>query len=180
MLLDHQLSTMKISLPRKPDLIKTHMIVEKLRNERNVEHLYLVKQNVAYLWFEGYKNYVFPQPEQLIKMQDAIVLHNHIAGTSFSYEDIDAITKYNAKELMVICKSRTYSVKRSSQNWPFSFNNDGDIEQYRAAFREANNYIDSLVEEGKMEESERNDFINHITWKLFFPRFDIEYKIYGL
>lgn len=113
-------------------------------------------------------------------MNDALVLHNHINGTSFSYEDVDAITKYNAKELMVICKTRTYSIKRPRKGWSFSFEKDNDYQQYQNAFNEANEYIDLLVEERQMEESERNDFINHITWKLFFPRFGIEYKTYGL
>ena len=180
MLSDHQTMNMKLSLAKKPDLKDIPLIIEKLRNENLIEHLYFVKRNTAYLWFEGERNYVLPQPEKLLRMNDALVLHNHINGTSFSYEEIDAITKYNANELMVICKARTYSVKRPSGGWSFSFEREKDYEQYQNAFNEGNEYIDLLIQERKLEERERNDFLNHITWKIFFPKFGIEYKPYGL
>lgn len=65
MLLDHRIINMEISLARQPDLTEVPLIIEKLRNENLVEHLYFIKRNQVYLWFEGHKNYVYPQPEQL-------------------------------------------------------------------------------------------------------------------
>ena len=171
---------MKISLPRKPDFLGVAEITEKLRRETKIEHLYFVKDNQAFVWFKGYKEYVIPPEEQILRMKDSLVLHNHVYGSSFSFEDIEAIVKYYAKELRIICQNRTFIISRPKVGWGFSFEDQNHYKQYQEAFNEANKYMNRLIESRAMFESERNDFINHFTWKIFFTKFEVDYKHYGL
>jgi len=171
---------MKISLPRQPDLFGVPEITEKLRKETKVEHLYFVKDNLAFVWFKGYKDYVSPPKEQMLRMQNALVLHNHIQGTSFSFEDIQSIVQHNAQELRIISQARTYIVKRPVEGWGFTFDNQEDYSQFQEAFTEANTYMDKLIEAKILLQSEKKDFTNHFTWRIFFSKFGISYNYYGL
>lgn len=171
---------MKVSLVRQPDLSGVVEITEKLRKESKVEHLYLVRENQAFAWFKGYKEYVNPPEEQMLRMKDVLVLHNHIHGTSFSFEDLDGIVKHNARELRIICKARSYIVIRPESGWGFSFGNKEDYKEYQRSYVEANKYMDRLIDINAMAEGERHGFVNHFTWKIFLPKFGIEYKHFGL
>jgi hypothetical protein len=51
---------------------------------------------------------------------------------------------------------------------------------YQKSFNEANSLLNKLIDKGALFEAERKDYINHFTWLVFFAKFDIKYKYFGL
>ena len=66
------------------------------------ENLYVFKNKLQILRFEGEADYVNPAEEYLLRIKDCTIIHNHPKGTSFSISDIKAITLYDAYELFVV------------------------------------------------------------------------------
>ena len=65
-------------------------VKQKLIAENKIEHLYFYKNGKQIARFEGESDYVNPSEQQLIRMKDCEVLHNHLEGSSFSVQDIAA------------------------------------------------------------------------------------------
>ncbi len=82
------------------DQLNEEQVRGQLRRERDVERLYIYKNNQQIARFRGHKGYnVINIPETwLVRMKDAIVYHNHLNGSSFSFEDVELIVAYDAKE----------------------------------------------------------------------------------
>lgn len=93
---------MKVHPLQKPDLFDIHAITQKLKAETEKEHLYLIKNGKAFAWFDVDKDNVNPPVEQIFRFNDALVLHNHPDGTSFSFEDVRNIIQTNIKEMRLI------------------------------------------------------------------------------
>ena len=51
------------------------------------------------------------------KMKDNIYTHNHPSGSSFSTDDYVVAATYNLKEMRVVTKGVTYSLKRPKSGW---------------------------------------------------------------
>jgi hypothetical protein len=104
-------------------------VKKKLLTEDKIEHLYFFKNGKQIARFEGESNYVNPAENQLIKMKDCEVLHNHLEGTSFSVEDVVAIISYDAQSLEVVSDGYVYSVFRPKKGWGFEFKmlKDGSV-----------------------------------------------------
>ena len=65
----------------------------------------------------GDKSSVGVTAEEEKYLRNAIVTHNHPGGTSFSSGDLKTMVAFNSKELRVVTRDYTYSMKRPKGGW---------------------------------------------------------------
>jgi len=175
-----------LSLKLPNDRLTEQQVREKLRKERNVEHLYIYKNGRQLARFEGYKAHtaVNVPAEWLVRMKDATVYHNHLGSTSFSFEDIELIVANDAKEFVVCSPKFDYIVRRPVGGWDFQLavtNNMIVLDQDSAEIFEesqslATQLFNTTVAQGHLRNSEWGDMRMHFIWSAFFGIKEIHYK----
>lgn len=162
---------LKIHPLLKDDGLNESQAIEAIRNKQK-ESLYFFKNGKQIARFEGEDNYVNPLEAQLIRMKDCTVIHNHPTSQSFSVEDIQAITRYDAKELIVSSPEYTYKVVRPESGWE-DFLNDPIFEEIKT---QNEDNINKAIQRGELFYSDRFLLENHLLWASYFKLKNIQYE----
>lgn len=175
---DSNLDDLIIHQPIKSDGKNEQEAMDFIRKKEK-EWLYIFnqlgKQTARY---EGETNYVNPpEAELLLRLNNATIVHNHPLDESFSVPDIVAITRYNAKKLVVVSPKYTYIVERNGNYWGFNLENN---QEDKALFEECMSQTEQMLHKelvmGYINTSKKNEELNHYSWKSFFEFKNIFYE----
>ena len=124
--------------------------------------------------FKGDSNRVIPNDRFTPEFKDAVIVHNHIRGVSFSKEDVQSIISANVKEFIVVTPDHTYQVKRPKNGWPANLQEE--FEKYwEISVRLAENMLMKLISMNEITLAERDVEEMHYIWSSFFKLNDIKY-----
>lgn len=118
--------------------------------------------------FKGAENYVNPPEEQLLRMRDKVILHNHPQDLSFSLADIQAITQYNAKKIIVITPKYTYIAERNGKDWSVDLNSKEDKDLLDEVIAITENMLIKDLQMGIIDYTQKIEDKTHHIWKDFF------------
>ncbi len=105
--------------------------------------------------------------EEVEKMENNILMHNHPGGTSFSKQDIKSATSLGVSEIRVVGEKYAYSMKASS-TWPSW---DTGIEEiYNAIYAEVYAEQAQAIRRGEMTIDEANIEHMHTVWSRLAKR----------
>lgn len=165
--------TIHNQLPR--DWVRTpEEAIQRIRYEV-LEHLYIFKGNRQIRRFIGETNRITIEEIHLKEMKDAIVVHNHPQGSSFSIEDIEAISYYDAKELIVVTQDFTHHIVRPRNGWEIDFSTEPTKQQYEASKALAEDSAMKSIAKNEMSLHEKEVEIIHYIWASFFLLNDVKY-----
>jgi len=126
----------------------------------------------------GSKNEVSFTKNEIKKMQNGVLTHNHPNETIHSPEDIAFMKNANLSEIRVCNKSKIYSIKRKSEKWNPEIHDKDSIKiEYNNAMNESGlKYRDIAAQEGKkfsdyLLKSEEEGLKN------FCDKFDLDFEI---
>ena len=127
--------------------------------------------------YEGEEGYVNPPEAQLLsKLNNATVVHNHPLDESFSLQDIKAITRYNAKKLIVVSPKYTYIVERNGNYWGFDLDSQTDIAFFEEITTMSEQYLHEKMQEREISYTDKINSLNHDVWKWFFKEKGVFYE----
>lgn len=155
---------LKIHPLLKDDGLNQEQAIAAIKNKQK-ESLYFFKNGKQIARFEGESNYVNPTEAQLIRMKDCTVIHNHPTSQSFSVEDIQAITRYDAKELIVSSPYYAYKVVRPESGWEKRLFTNNTLEE---SFSLAEDFLNKSVQRGEISYTQKLEDEMHEVWQLFF------------
>ncbi|MCU0352355.1 MAG: hypothetical protein MUD08_01240 [Cytophagales bacterium] len=141
-----------------------------------VEQVYFFKDGSQVARFKGEKTYVNPSEASLVRMKDAIVLHNHPGGTSFSVEDVKAAVTHDAAQLIVVTSDATYNLIRPRDGWNIDFDIKNTQDIFEEALSLAQDKLRKQEARGEIFSSEKDLLLNHYLWEAFFTHFGIRYE----
>jgi hypothetical protein len=168
-----------------PDVNSPLEIKEKLLIENEREHIYLLKNNVPFAWYEGEKDYVNLLDSEYIKIKNSDIYHNHLKGYSFSREDISMTIEYNARSITAVTSEAEYIVERPGKSWGFKFKIDGrgrlhsdqeTIHLFEEAISTAEDMLHRKTFVGELTHTDKILAENHYIWDIFFELKSIKYK----
>lgn len=140
------------------------------------ENLLFYKNNRQLLRFRGETNYVNPPEECLLRMKDCVVIHNHPGGASFSKEDITAVIRYNARQLIVVSPNgTTYVVMRPIGGWNIDFKDENVQGIYEESETIAEDVLNKMVANNDIKLYEKDNKRMHYIWSAFFQLNQIRY-----
>jgi hypothetical protein len=160
-------------LPRD-DAKTPDQAIRKIRYS-NREHLYIFKGGKQIRRFLGETDRVTLPQRYLFEMKDAVILHNHPFGTSFSREDVEMVIAHNAKKLIVVTAEFSYTITRPSNGWPVELDEQWIRANFETCKHIAEEMANKLVSQHQIRWSEKDATIIHYIWVLFFYRTDIQY-----
>ena len=127
--------------------------------------------------YEGEEGYVNPPEAQLLsKLNNATVVHNYPLDESFSLQDIKAITRYNAKKLIVVSPKYTYIVERNDNYWGFDLDSQEDKALFEECKTQAEQMLWRMQSQGIINTTQKNEDFNHYVWQFFFEYKNICYE----
>lgn len=101
--------------------------------------------NVIFSTSSGASNYVKFTEEQLVKMKDAVLTHNHPSGSTFSYEDVRLMIGKDLRAIRATSESFTYQLKKNGNNQK----KEEFIRDYNLALAENKKITDKLYDKEK-------------------------------
>ena len=140
-----------------------------------VEQVCFFKDGSQVARFKGEKTYVNPSEASLVRMKDAIVLHNHPGGTSFSVEDVKAAVTHDAAQLIVVTTDTTYTVIRPENGWGVDFETDATRDILEESTSLAKDELRKMEARGDINTTQKNEMENDYIWSAFFNHFNIAY-----
>lgn len=160
--------------PQPPDSINTiEKAIQKLRYEK-IEHLYIFKNGKQKRHFIGTEKEVIVESKYLIDVKDAVIVHNHPQGTSFSPEDFAALVNYDGEKLILVTLKYTYTVTRN-RKWNIILDEQFD-EIFNACSILAENLIDKEIAKNATNNFEKELEKMHYIWITIFDYYGISYK----
>ncbi|MFM9840979.1 MAG: hypothetical protein ACKVOQ_22115 [Cyclobacteriaceae bacterium] len=169
------MSDFPIHKPSPKDGVKTpDEAVLKIRYS-SFENLYVFKQGRQVRRFEGEENRITIEELYLREMKDAIVVHNHPHGSSFSIEDVQAICSYDAKELILVTMDFIYQINRPVNGWGIDFSEDKTKRQYEESQALAEDTAMKAIARNEISLHEKDVEIIHYIWISFFILNDVKY-----
>ena len=159
-------------------------VIEKLKSTIAQEFLYFFKNKRQIARFEGQTDNVSLSRNDMLLANNALVLHNHPLGTSFSIEDVANAVSYNVAEMQIVTTNVLYGLVRPHGKWPFSFellpdHTIGSDSLTKAQFEEAQALADEMGRKsevrGEISSSEKILLENHYLWTVFFHLKGITY-----
>jgi hypothetical protein len=165
----------KIHPPLPKDDAKTiDQAIQKIRFD-DIENLYIFKNDKQIRRFRGTGTDVSPESFYLLEMKDSIVVHNHPQGTSLSLEDLEAIVKFDAKELIIVTKAYLFIVTRPFRGWNIVF--DGSFqERYSISSSMAESLLDKEIAKNEITLFDKEIEKIHYIWAYLFQFYDVKYK----
>lgn len=160
-------------LPRD-DARSPNQAARKIRNADR-EHLYIFKEGRQIRRFMGESDRVTLPPEYLFEMKDAVIVHNHPKGYSFSRQDIDAIVRFDARELILITPNLIFRIVRPEGGWPIDFDTELTQLQYESSLAFAEQIVNKLISTNEIRFSDKDAFVIHYLWVIFFELNGIPY-----
>lgn len=141
-----------------------------------IEHLYFFKGGKQIRRFSGEANRVTPDPLYLFEMNDAIVVHNHPRGGSFSVGDVVGLIKYNAEECILVSQGFIYYLKRPNAGWGINCDSN-DFDSVLNACKElADDALNKMITRNEMTIHEKEVEIFHYIWIFFFGMTNAKYE----
>lgn len=139
------------------------------------EHLYVFKNGKQIRRFVGERDRVTLPDQYLFELRDAIVVHNHPFGTSFSLEDIEMTIAHNIRKFIVVTEGFTYTVIRPHDGWPDTFDQEYIHNRFEICKSLAQEMSDKLISQNEISLYEKDATIIHYIWVLFFHNTNISY-----
>jgi len=162
--------------PLPHDEAKTiEQAIQKIRFDK-VENIYIFKNGKQIRRFKGDSNKVSIDENHLFELENSSIIHNHPSGSSFSIEDVKAITKFKAKELILVTHNHIYTLKRPPLGWNINFDNENIINNINTYYNLASDEMDKMISKNEISPLERDKEIFHYIWSLFFQQYEIDYK----
>lgn len=161
--------------PLPPDDAKTPEQAARKIRLADREHLYIFRRGKQIRRFIGESNRVTPRPEYLFEMKDSVIVHNHPKGYSFSKEDIEAVVRFNARELILATPNFIYMVARPKQGWSIDFDQELTERQYQTSYRFAVDTVNKQISANEVSFSDKDALIIHYLWVAFFDMNGIHY-----
>lgn len=150
-------------------------VIQYLR-KANIEYLYFFNKSGKQIRrFKGEQNQIIIEDIFLYEMKDAIVIHNHPNGNSFSIEDVIACIKFNAAEVILITQTFTYQIIRPFQGWRIDVDTENFKSQIKVCIENAEIELDKLLKHGEITFHEKEIEKIHYLWIFFFALNDIKY-----
>ena len=177
---DENANKLNIHQPIKSDGKSEQEAMDFIR-KKDKEWVYIFdksgKQTARYEGEEGYVNP--PEAQLLSKLNNATVVHNHPLDESFSLQDIKAITRYNAKKLIVVSPKYTYIVERNGNYWGFDLDSQTDIAFFEECASQAEQFLFKEMQMGYINYTQKSEDETHYSWKFFFEIKNIKYERQG-
>lgn len=153
-------------LPR--DNVRTpQQAIEKLR-DAEIEYVYAFKSGKQVLKVKGDEKKVSVENKHLFRMKDAIVVHNHPQGTSFSIDDIITIIRSDVKEGILVTRQFIYHVYRPSDRWDIDVDSEEFLKQLEVYSGIVDNELEKAVERKEIRREEKEIERIHYIWMFFF------------
>lgn len=118
--------------------------------------------HVLFSTSSGASNYVKFTEEQLVKMKDAVLTHNHPSGSTFSYEDVRLLVGKDLRAIRATSESFTYQLKKSGNDQK----KEEFIRDYNLALAENKRITDKLYDREKSKynkgELQKTEFVSII------------------
>jgi hypothetical protein len=160
-------------LPR--DNVKTvEQAIEKIRFEKT-EILYVFKNDKQILRFQGTHNQINIPTDYLFHLNGSIVIHNHPANTSFSFEDVEMAIFHRISKLIVSTPDFIYEIKNNGRPLPIDFGDSNTLKIFHSCEKIARSELEKLLSQNQISNTEVELKLFHYIWILFFATFDIQY-----
>ncbi|MDJ1485733.1 hypothetical protein QNI16_34955 [Cytophagaceae bacterium YF14B1] len=156
----------------KDDANTVEKVISKIRYDTH-ENVYILKNGEQVWRFRGETDRVTIDNIYLVNMIDASIIHNHPGGFSFSKEDVEAIIRYNAKELILVTQEYIYSITRPKNGWNINFDDPQIDVLYNTCQFLARTALDKKAHE--LLFNEREIKLIHYIWDIFFRELGISY-----
>ncbi|MCG8384401.1 MAG: hypothetical protein MJA30_02570 [Cytophagales bacterium] len=160
-------------LPR--DDAKNPIQAIKKVQDSSLEHLYIFKKDQQIRRFMGETNQVTPPPQYLFELKDAVIVHNHPSGSSFSWEDVRNIIYYDAFACYLVTNTFVYYLVRPQKGWEIDVESKRFEKAYNSCHSIAEDSLNKMIALNEISEYEREAEIIHYIWMLFFKINSIEY-----
>lgn len=161
--------------PSPNDGIKTpEAAIRKIRYS-SFENLYVFKNGKQIRRFIGETNRITIVNTYLLEMKDAIIVHNHPQGASFSKEDVQAICLYDAQELILVTQDFVHNVVRPKQGWDIDFFNETTQQRWEESVALAEDSVMKAIGRNEISLYEKDVEIIHYIWTSFFLLSDVKY-----
>ena len=161
--------------PLPKDDVKTiDQAIQKIRFD-TIENLYIFKNGKQIRRFKGTSSDVSPESFYLLEMKDSVVVHNHPQGTSLSLQDLEAVVKFNAKELIIVTQAYLFIVTRPFGGWNIIFDSSFE-ERYLISSNLAESLLDKEIAKNEITLFDKEIEKIHYIWAYLFPFYDVKYK----
>lgn len=168
------MSNLHSPLP-KDDAKTIDQAIQKIRFDK-IENLYIFKNGKQVRRFRGTKNNVTIAPEFFFELRDAVVVHNHPSGSSFSIEDVRTIIEFDSLKLILVTETATYAVERPPKGWNMNFDDEPTMQNLNVCYNLALDLIDKLIGKNELTLFEKDKEIFHYIWVIFFQFYEINYQ----
>ncbi|MBK6263635.1 hypothetical protein JKA74_01205 [Marivirga sp. S37H4] len=125
--------------------------------------------------FVGESNFINIPPQYLFEFKDAQLIHNHPSNNTFSIEDIRMAIFHNVKEMYVITKDFSYSIKRPGI-WPIDIEDRTTNIVLSKSKSIANEVVDKMISQFEIGVNDKEAIIFHYIWIFFFDYYKIDYE----
>lgn len=158
----------------KDDANTIEKAIQKIRFDK-IENLYIFKNGKQIRRFRGTGSDVSPETFYLLEMKDAIIVHNHPQGASLSLSDLEAIIKFDAKELIIVTQAFLFIVSRPPEGWNIIFNNSFE-ERYSDCAMLVDDLLDKEISKNEITLFDKEIEKIHYIWAYLFSFYDVKYK----
>ncbi len=148
--------------------------IKKIRYAE-IEYLYVFKNGKQFRRYKGEESFVNIPVQFLFELKDAIVVHNHPLGSTFSLADVETAIHQNLKELIVVTEQNIYTIKRPKHTWGIEFENTEISELLKSCENLSRSMVEKLIAQSEIKSEDREAIILHYIWVFFFNLFNIEY-----
>lgn len=162
-------------LPLPKDGMNSPAQAAKKIRQAAVEYLYIFKKGKQLRRFKGEQDRITIPEDYLFEMKDAVIVHNHPGGTPFSREDLEAIVRFDAKEMILATSEFIYQITRPYRGWPLDFDSEFTQHQLTVSKSLAKNSVDKLISTNEVDYSKRDELLNHYIWLIFCEMNDVHY-----
>lgn len=159
----------------KDDAKTIDQAIQKIRFDK-IENLYIFKNGKQIRRFRGTKKNVTIAQEFLFELRNAVVVHNHPSGSSFSIEDVRTIVEFNSLKLILVTETATYTVERPVKEWNINFDDETTMHNLNVCYNLALDLIDKLIGKNELTLFEKDKEIFHYIWVIFFQFYEINYQ----
>jgi hypothetical protein len=109
--------------------------------------------------------------EQISKMKDCVLTHNHPQDQSFSSADIDMAITADLKEVRATCHSGTFVMKRPSKGWK-----SADLSMMQNVMKAVTKAEMKYMRSQGMDTGPSSETIVNKTWEQWSEQMNVEYS----
>ena len=163
----------KLSQPLEPDEKSIEEAIDFIANKTNAEYAYIFNQEGKQIRrYIGQKNYISIPESFVPELKDCILIHNHINGETFSYDDIISAIEADIFRILAVSKNYIYTLERSKEGWNIE---KSDLEIIDKLFLFAKQETTKSYLRGEIFYEEINTEAMHIALNIFFKEKGLKY-----